>query len=29
MLIAQAMIEDLILVTNERPFDVYGVTRIW
>ncbi|MBM3649604.1 MAG: type II toxin-antitoxin system VapC family toxin [Alphaproteobacteria bacterium] len=29
MLIAQAMIEDLALVSNERAFDVYGVKRLW
>jgi PIN domain nuclease of toxin-antitoxin system len=29
MLIAQAMLEDLVLVSNERPFDVYGVRRLW
>lgn len=29
MLIAQAMIEDLVLVSNERPFDAYGVRRLW
>jgi PIN domain nuclease of toxin-antitoxin system len=29
MLIAQAQIEDLTLVTNERLFDQYGVTRLW
>jgi PIN domain nuclease of toxin-antitoxin system len=29
MLIAQAMIEKLALVTNERTFDVYGVARLW
>jgi PIN domain nuclease of toxin-antitoxin system len=29
MLIAQAQIEDLPLVTNERVFDAYGVTRLW
>ncbi|WP_296391816.1 hypothetical protein [Reyranella sp.] len=29
MLIAQAMIEELVLVSNERAFDVYGVRRLW
>lgn len=29
MLIAQAMTENLILVTNERAFDAYGVGRFW
>jgi PIN domain nuclease of toxin-antitoxin system len=29
MLIAQAMLENLVLVSNERPFDVYGVGRLW
>jgi len=29
MLIAQAMIEDLVLVSNETPFDAYGVRRLW
>jgi len=29
MLIAQAMLEQLVLVSNEQPFDVYGVTRLW
>jgi len=29
MLIAQAMIEDLILVSNERIFDNYAVRRCW
>jgi PIN domain nuclease of toxin-antitoxin system len=29
MLIAQAMIENLVLVSNERPFDAYGVARVW
>jgi len=29
MLIAQAMLEDLILVSNERAFDAYGVRRLW
>jgi PIN domain nuclease of toxin-antitoxin system len=29
MLIAQAMIEDMTLVSNERAFDVYRVKRLW
>jgi PIN domain nuclease of toxin-antitoxin system len=29
MLIAQALVEDLVLVSNERLFDVYGVRRLW
>ena len=29
MLIAQAQYEDLPIVSNERLFDSYGVTRIW
>lgn len=29
MLIAQAMLESLVLVSNEEPFDVYGVARLW
>lgn len=29
MLIAQAMLDDLILVSNERAFDAYGVRRLW
>ncbi len=29
MLIAQAMLDDLILVSNEQPFDAYGVRRLW
>jgi len=29
MLIAQAMLEDLVLVSNEAPFDAYGVRRCW
>jgi PIN domain nuclease of toxin-antitoxin system len=29
MLVAQAMLEDLTLVSNERAFDVYGVKRLW
>ncbi len=29
MLIAQAMLDDLVLVSNEQAFDAYGVKRIW
>lgn len=29
MLIAQAMVENLVLVSNEQPFDAYGVARLW
>ena len=29
MLIAQAMLEDLVLVTNERAFEHYSVKRLW
>jgi len=29
MLIAQAQIEDLPVVTNDQIFDKYGVTRLW
>ena len=29
MLIAQAMLENLVLVSNEQAFDVYGVARLW
>ena len=29
MLIAQAMLDDLTLVSNERVFDIYGVKRLW
>jgi PIN domain nuclease of toxin-antitoxin system len=29
MLIAQALLEDLVLVSNERVFDSYGVRRLW
>ena len=29
VLIAQAMLENLVLVSNERPFDAYGVRRLW
>ena len=29
MLIAQALLEDLALVSNEKAFDAYGVRRLW
>jgi PIN domain nuclease of toxin-antitoxin system len=29
MLMAQALVEGLTLVSNERAFDAYGVTRLW
>ncbi len=29
MLMAQSMLEDLALVSNERAFDPYGVRRLW
>ncbi|MGH6900130.1 MAG: type II toxin-antitoxin system VapC family toxin [Geminicoccaceae bacterium] len=29
MLIAQAMLENLHLVSSERAFDAYGVLRLW
>ncbi len=29
LLIAQAQAENLILVSNERAFDAYGVNRVW
>lgn len=29
MLIAQALSEGLVLVSNETPFDRYGVQRLW
>jgi PIN domain nuclease of toxin-antitoxin system len=29
MLIAQAMLDSLVLVSNEQPFDAYGVKRLW
>ena len=29
MLTAQALLEDMVLVSNERPFDDCGVTRLW
>ena len=29
MLMAQAMLNDLVLISNEQQFDVYGVKRMW
>jgi len=29
MLIAQAQVDDLGLVSNEKAFDIYGVRRLW
>ncbi|HUN42647.1 MAG TPA: type II toxin-antitoxin system VapC family toxin [Acetobacteraceae bacterium] len=29
MLIAQAMLVGLVLISNETPFDAYGVRRLW
>ncbi|HTE81964.1 MAG TPA: type II toxin-antitoxin system VapC family toxin [Reyranella sp.] len=29
MLMAQAIIEDLTLLSNEKSFDAYGVKRLW
>lgn len=29
MLIAQSILENLTLVSNERAFDAYGVKRLW
>ena len=29
MLLAQAQMEDLPLVTNETLFDGFGITRVW
>ncbi len=29
LLIAQAVLEDLVLVSNEAPFDAFGVARFW
>lgn len=29
MLIAQAMLENLVLVSNEQPFDAYAIGRLW
>jgi hypothetical protein len=29
MLIAQALGEDLVLLSNEKAFETYGVKRLW
>jgi PIN domain nuclease of toxin-antitoxin system len=29
VLIAQALLDDLALVSNERAFEAYGVGRLW
>jgi PIN domain nuclease of toxin-antitoxin system len=29
MLMAQAMLDDMVLVSNEQRFDSYGVRRLW
>jgi PIN domain nuclease of toxin-antitoxin system len=29
MLIAQAMLDGMVLVSNEQHFDAYGVRRFW
>ena len=29
MLVAQALIDNLMLVSNERAFDAYGIKRLW
>ena len=29
ILIAQALVEDLTILSNEKPFDRYGVRRLW
>jgi hypothetical protein len=29
MLIAQALLDDLVLVSNERDFSAYGVRLLW
>jgi PIN domain nuclease of toxin-antitoxin system len=29
MLIAQAMLDDFVLVSNERAFGAYGVQLLW
>ncbi len=29
ILVAQALLEKLTLVSNEQPFDAYGVSRLW
>jgi PIN domain nuclease of toxin-antitoxin system len=29
MLMAQAMLDNMVLVSNEQRFDAYGVRRLW
>ena len=29
MLLAQAMLDDLVLISNDSAFDAYGVRRLW
>lgn len=29
MLVAQAMLDDMVLVANEPQFDSYGLRRLW
>jgi PIN domain nuclease of toxin-antitoxin system len=29
MIIAQSLLENMTLVSNERPFDAYGIQRLW
>ena len=29
MLMAQALVEDLTIISNEKPFDQYNVRRLW
>lgn len=29
LLIAQSLVEDMPLVSNETAFDAFGVTRLW
>ncbi len=29
ILVAQALLEKLILVSNDQPFDAFGVSRLW
>lgn len=29
LLIAQALAHDLVIVSNEKPFDLYGAPRLW
>jgi len=29
VLIAQSILENMVLVSNEQPFDGFGVSRIW